>query len=899
MSKKTYWKDIRHSFTSSKGRFLSIFSLMMIGSMTLIGLKITTPNMQKTAQSYIDKTNMADFTILGSYGFSKQDQEELKEQKNATVEFGYLTDVTLENTEDAIRIFSKPTDISTYQLLSGKLPTKDSEIALAQVLAKNYKIGDKISFTEENSNQHTLTRKTFTVTGFVNSADIWNNTNMGYSTAGAGDLTGYAVTTEGAFQSDVYTVARVRYHNLKKLDYYSDAYQQELSKHQKQLEKVFSDNGEKRYEQLSSEIKEKISSGEEQITNSKNQLTQTEEQLNQQETILKASGLPAESPAMQALQEAKTKFAQEKATAETKIKQAETDITKAKETLEELDVPTYSVLTRATIPSGGGYVIYENATSSISAVGNIFPVVLYLVAAMVTFTTMIRFVDEERTNAGILKALGYNDKQIIQKFIFYGLVSSVLGSIVGILIGNFYLSQRIGSIVTANTVIGSSKLYFYPLYTILAIVLGLLSAVLPAYFVAKKELTENPAQLLLAKPPVSGSKILLERVTILWKRLSFTHKVTARNIFRYKQRMLMTILGVAGSVALLFAGLGIRSSIAGIAPKQFEVLFHYDMIVAKKDQVSTSEQKAIDSQLKSSNISDSIGIDYKNISQKIKGVSDKQDISVIITNDKKTFSQFMALQERSTGKKIQLSNDGVVISEKLAQLYQVQVGDSIRLNLNDKATTVKVAKIAEMYIGHFVYMTDNYYHQLTKEHYQTNAYLVSLKNSKTSTIKTVAASFLSSSGVSTAVQNLSLIKQLNIIVNSLQSVMIILIILSILLGIVILYNLTNINVAERIRELSTIKVLGFHNKEVTLYIYRETIVLSIIGIATGLVGGFFLHQFLLSKIGSSNIMFNPSVTAEVYIIPIVAISLILSVLGWFVNHNLRKVDMLEALKSVE
>ena len=153
MSKKTYWKDIRHSFTSSKGRFLSIFSLMMIGSMTLIGLKITTPNMQKTAQNYIDKTNMADFTILGSYGFSKQDQEELKEQKNATVEFGYLTDVTLENTEDAIRIFSKPTDISTYQLLSGKLPTKDSEIALAQVLAKRYKIGDKISFTEENSNQ--------------------------------------------------------------------------------------------------------------------------------------------------------------------------------------------------------------------------------------------------------------------------------------------------------------------------------------------------------------------------------------------------------------------------------------------------------------------------------------------------------------------------------------------------------------------------------------------------------------------------------------------------------------------------------------------------------------------------------------------------------------------------
>lgn len=899
MSKKIYWKDIRHSFSKSKGRFLSIFSLMMIGALTLVGLKITAPNMQRTAQDYINETHLMDLSVIGSYGLSDDDKKELNSLKNTDVEYGYLTDVTIKNSSKAIRVFSKPDNISKFKVVSGKLPTSSTEIALASSLSSNYKIGDKITFTQKDEEQKALKKNTFTITGFVTSSEIWNNTNMGTSTAGSGALTGYAITAKKAFQSEFYTIARLRYTDLEGVDYYSKTYQSRLNTHQKALEKLLKDNGQVRYQSLKTQLTDSINKGDSEIASVKSQLSQTENTLKQQEDLLKASGAPSDSQAMKSLEEAKSKFSAEKTKADEKIKTAEMNLSDAKENLATLTVPTYTVYTRSSLPGGEGYTTYDSSTTSISSVGNIFPIVLYLVAAMVTFTTMTRFVDEERNNAGILRALGYTNKNIITKFVIYGLIASLSGTILGILIGNFYISQRIGTIVTANTVIGSSHLYFYPSYTLLALLLALVSAVLPAYLVAKKELTEEPAQLLLAKPPVSGSKILLERLTFIWKRLSFTHKVTARNIFRYKQRMLMTIFGVAGSVALLFAGLGIRSSLSGVVTSQFGDILHYDLIVSQKTAATTSQEKSLQKQLEKGTIKEDLGINFISTQQSISGITEKQDVSVIITNREERLRQFITLRNRNNQKNLSLSDNGIIISEKLAKLYDAKVGSRIKINLDDKIYSVKVTGISEMYAGHFIYMTADFYHKLTDKDYQTNAYLVSLKDTSLKNIRAVATTFLKEDSVAAVVQNTSLINQLKTVSHSLQSVMIILIILSILLGIVILYNLTNINVAERIRELSTIKVLGFHNKEVTMYIYRETIILSLIGILVGLSGGYVLHHFLLDMIGSNAIMFNPNVTWEVYLIPILAIILILSVLGWFVNHSLRKVDMLEALKSVE
>ena len=414
---------------------------------------------------------------------------------------------------------------------------------------------------------------------------------------------------------------------------------------------------------------------------------------------------------------------------------------------------------------------------------------------------------------------------------------------------------------------------------------------LPAYLVARRELHDEAAQLLLPKPPVKGAKILLERIGFIWCRLSFTQKVTARNIFRYKQRMLMTIFGVAGSVALLFAGLGIQSSVAGVPFRQFQQIQQYQMIVSENPSATNQDKAELEEVLKGKDIKAYQKIYSKTLDKDFKGKDGLQIITLMMT-EKEDLTPFIHLQHHQQELTLK---DGVVITTKLAQLAGVKVGQTLEI----EGKELKVAAITENYVGHFIYMSQASYEQLYGQLPQANTYLVSLRDTSATSIERQAGLLMNQSAVSSVVQNASAIRLFDSVASSLNQTMTILVIVSVLLAIVILYNLTNINVAERIRELSTIKVLGFHNNEVTLYIYRETIVLSLVGIVLGLVAGFYLHQFLIQMISPATILFYPQVGWEVYVIPVAAVSIILTLLGFFVNHHLRKVDMLEALKSVE
>ena len=583
--------------------------------------------------------------------------------------------------------------------------------------------------------------------------------------------------------------------------------------------------------------------------------------------------------------------------AQAQITESEKQLNEAKVNLDAMKEPTYTSYTRSSLPGGGGYQTYTSSTSSIGSIGNVFPVVLYVVAALVTFTTMTRFVDEERTNSGVLKALGYSNSDVIMKFVIYGFVASMTGTILGIFSGHYVLSRVIAEIVTGDTTLGSTTYYFYWSYTLIAIVFALVSAVLPAFIIARKELSEKPSQLLLSKPPVKGSKIFLERIGFIWRLLSFTHKVTARNIFRYKQRMLMTIFGVAGSVALLFAGLGIQSSLGKIIDNQFSRLMPYDMIVVTSDD--SSSQKELTSVLDSKKVSKYQSVYLSHVTESISGLTDKQDISILVSQGK-SFGDFIHLKDAKTAQDLTLTDDGVVLSEKLADLYHIKVGDSFDFkDQNKNKDSLKVSAIAEMNVGHYLFMSQKAYEKLFDEEVKDNAYLVTLKNHSSKNIEDISTRLLAMDSVSAVSQNASLIKNVNSVVVSLNGAMTILIIISILLAVVILYNLTNINVAERIRELSTIKVLGFYDNEVTMYIYRETISLSLIGIVVGLISGKYLHQLIMNMIGSDSIKFGTEVSLSIYIIPIIVVIGILFLLGWLVNHILKTVDMLEALKSVD
>ena len=907
MKRKVYWKDLFGSFTHSKGRFLSILTLMLLGSLALVGLKVTTPNMHRTANQFIQQQKMLDLAVMGDLGLDQVDQEELLGVKGARVEFGSLLDLTVKGTGEAIRLFSAPKSLSSFRVTKGRLPQKEGELALASFWEDRYQIGDTLTLEEKVGTRSSLKQKQFTIVGFVQSSEMWSQKNLGTAMSGSGNLDAYALVSKEVFTTKLPAMARIQFDDLRSLDSFSQVYQKRLEAHQEELEKLLNDNGKARYQRLKQEADGQIQKGQKELSraketlhSAKNQIDQAQKQLDLQEAQFKklAPFLPAKEQvaSQEKLHQAKEQLDQKKkdwATGESELGKKEEELKKAQRERDQLEIPTYHVYDRKTMPGGQGYLMYSNASSSISAVGNIFPVVLYLVAAMVTFTTMTRFVDEERTNAGIFKALGYRTRDIILKFVLYGFFAGTIGTLLGTLLGHYFLSGIISNIITQGMVIGESREYFYGDMTLIALGLSFVASVLPAYWVSRKELKEEANLLLLPKPPVSGSKIFLERLHFIWKRLSFTHKVTARNLFRYKQRMLMTIFGVAGSVALLFAGLGIQSSVRGVSKRQFQEILSYELIVAQKPNASSQESKELTNRLEKSDIKDYRPIYSKVIEASLKGGRDKQTITMMVT-DCTDFSPFVSLRSLKQEESLSLKK-GVIISSKLAQLAQVTVGDRLTLD----GHSFKVAGITENYVGHFVYMDQASYQKIYGKRTSANSYLVQLRNPSTRQVQAVSRDMMDLAAVKAVSQNASMISLFNSVAKSLDTTMMILVVVSILLAIVILYNLTNINVAERIRELSTIKVLGFHNKEVTLYIYRETILLSIIGILMGLVGGYYLHQFLIAMIAPDAILFYPKVGLGVFLFPVGGMILLLILLGIYVDHYLRKVDMLEALKSVD
>ena len=901
MKRKTYWKDLLQSFTGSKGRFLSILTLMMLGSLAVVGLKVASPNMERTAWTFLKNTNAADVTVIGDYGLDQADQAELQTLSGADVEFGYMTDLTLANSEDAIRIFSNTDKISKFQVTEGRLPEKEDELALADFWKDRYQIGQVIYLSQKKGSNSQLKRDSYTITGFVHSPDIFSKSDMGSSASGNGNLAAYGVVTKDNFKSSVYTIARLRFASLTDVNPFSSDYEKKLEEEEATLKELVADNGQARLEKMKKDAQKSLDEGKKQLDKAETNLVAGKKRLQEIETRLQAqenqvSQLPEpqKSQVSSQIEEAKEQLKQEKE----KLSHAESDFASEKakwqtsqDEVNALTEPTYHVYNRKSSPTGQGYLMYSNSAMSIRAVGNIFPVVLYAVAAMVTFTTMTRFVDEERTNAGIFKALGYHSKDIIAKFVIYGLFAGTFGTLLGILIGHYVLAPTISHIITERMIVGENQQYFYWTYSCLALGLSLVASVLPAYLVSRRDLHEEAAQLLLPKPPVKGSKILLERITFIWSRLSFTQKVTARNIFRYKQRMLMTIFGVAGSVALLLAGLGIQSSVVGVADRQFKDLQQYQMILSVNTRASDSDKAKLEEKLQSDEVENYRLISSKQVEEKYAGKAGVQTVTIMVT-DKDDLEPFVHLEKN--GEKLSLSG-GVILTDKLAQLAGVSVGDNFTID----GKTFKIGAITEHYVGHFVYMNQATYEEIYGQAPKMNTYLVQLKDKSEGNTERVAGEFMDQVAVSGLVQNASTIQLFESFANSLNHTMAILVLVSVLLAIVILYNLTNINVAERIRELSTIKVLGFHNKEVTLYIYRETIILSLIGMIVGLVSGFYLHQFLIQMIAPGTFRFQPKVGWEVYLIPVLAVSVILTILGVFVNHYLRKLDMLEALKSVE
>ena len=594
----------------------------------------------------------------------------------------------------------------------------------------------------------------------------------------------------------------------------------------------------------------------------------------------------------------KAEFDKAKADAEKELADAEEKINEAREILENLAPPEWYVFDRDDNP---GYTEYGQNADRIHNISLVFPIFFVLVAALVCLTTMTRMVDEQRTQIGTLKALGYSNGAIMFKYMLYAAVASIAGALFGTMVG---LKLFPAVIITAYGMMYKVPDILMPLdipTIALTCAAAVALALITVYFSCKAVMSEQPSSLMRPKAPKVGKKILLERIPLFWNRLSFSHKVTIRNIFRYKRRMLMTVIGIAGCTALVLTGFGVYDSVNDILNNQFRDISIYTGMAAHDENISDEAKEEIYDIL----------FDYdctvdevyqKQITVKAKGKSADGYIFGAESDD--VISLFVNVKDRLNDKKYTVTDDGVVINEKLATLLGgVTKGDNITLELSEtKRVKVKITDICENYANHYIYMTAPLYKELTGEELLYNCTFFNSpdmaefddKTEEEMANRLMATGNIMAVSFKTAVEGTfsNMLKSLNMVV-------LVLIVSAGLLAFIVLFNLTNININERIREIATLKVLGFYDKEVSLYVFRETFILTALGTIAGLILGRVLTDFVVKTAEIDMVMFGREVHPLSFVLSII-ITLVFAVIVTLVMHkHLKNVDMVEALKSVE
>ena len=546
-----------------------------------------------------------------------------------------------------------------------------------------------------------------------------------------------------------------------------------------------------------------------------------------------------------------------------------------------------------------GYSGLKDSINSLDSIASVFPLFFFLIAVLICLTTMTRMVEENRGEIGTLKALGYNNLEISRKFVIYASLASIIGSAIGILIGCNILPQIINTSYRSLYNLPSLIIYYYPSYVIQSIVISILCTVGAALYVLRVELKSTPSNLMRAKAPKIGKKILLERITPLWKRLNFNQKVTFRNIFRYKQRMIMTVFGIAGCMAMLVTGYGLQDSNNGMLQKQFNKLWKYEAMVIFNDNSSDKEKKEYNKTLKNlKGYEDNLSIHQETVLFGKKDIN-KQSATLYVPKDIDKINNFIILNDRKSEKEYKISDNGVIITEKLARLLGVSVGDIITLNNEENNPyKVKVDNICENYFAHYIYMSPSYYEKTFDKNPKYNMELLNF-NSKKMDKEEISDKIMNCDNVIHITLMSDIKKSTEESSANLDVIMLVIIIASGCLAFVVLYNLNNVNVSERIRELSTIKVLGFYDNEVTMYILRENIILTLLGILVGSFLGKLLHSFILYTSETDNMMMYPNISVKGYLLSAL-ITIFFSMIVMIMMHiKLKKVDMIDALKSNE
>ncbi len=833
-----FYREIRKSLN----RFLSILFIVTLGVAFFTGVRSSEPDMRLSADAYLDENHFFDIRILGSFGLTGDDIAGITELEGVLhAEGAYQTEAItkVSNYDAVLTVYSMCSSLNDVTLEGGRLPENDTECFLdsAMINSGDYKLGDLITLTSGKEADNILSHDTYTIVGYGSYAGYltWDR---GTASIGNGNADAFLFLLPECFVLEAYSAVYVTVEGAADEICYSDAYEAKVDRVIEEIKAIAKERCSIRYQEIYNE-------GYEAITNAQQGNDKSEQSF--------AGALDA---------------------------------------LQSIEEPVWYVLDRNSIQT---YVEFGQDAERIGAIGKVFPIIFFLVAALVSLTTMTRMVEEQRVQIGTLKALGYGKGSIAAKYILYAFYASMAGGMLGVVLGKSVLPYVIIK-AYAILYINITDIKTPVNWPIAVSAMGIAAfCVVAATFAASfGELASSPAKLMRPPAPPSGKRVLLERVTFLWKRLNFTRKATIRNLFRYKKRFFMTVFGIGSCMALLLVGFGLRDSIKDIINNQYRTLWTYDLYLS----IEENSDDMTDLLLNTGDVNECM---YARLTAMDASANQAtKTINLFVPETLDSFSDFVVLKDRTSKETYELTNDGVVITEKLAKMLSLKVGDILTIKPSEtEEISVYVTAITENYLFHYVYMSSDYYEQVFHSKPVYNRINVKTADMDKTEKEALGSLLLADSRVQSVIFVADMEKQISDMMASLDLVVWVLIISAGLLAFIVLYNLNNINIVERKRELATLKVLGFYNKEVAEYMFRENTMLTIFGIAVGVGMGIILHQFVIRTSEIDMIMFGRQIKGLSYLFSVLMTLLFSAFVNWVMYFRLKKIDMIESLKSVE
>ena len=642
--------------------------------------------------------------------------------------------------------------------------------------------------------------------------------------------------------------------------------------------------------------KSELASGQQQINDGWQQIAEGEQEIADGEAELENAQQEIDD-GWEEYYEGEKEAQEEIADGEQKIADAKEELADAEAELADLEEPEWFIYDRSNLPDYTGYG--ENA-DRMRAIGQVFPAIFFLVAALISLTTMTRMVEEQRTQIGTFKALGYERHSIAGKYLGYALLATVSGSVLGILFGEKVFPYII---ITAYGIMYQHMheimLPYNIQYGLGAAAAALASTLLATLLACYKELREQAAELMRPPAPKQGQRVLLERVRFIWKRLNFSWKASVRNLVRYKKRLFMTVFGIGGCMALMLVGFGLKDSIFAIVDIQYGEIQLYDGNIILEDDIMDEEKETLIAELEKDKLM--TGVAEGLLTQVSVGSGEEwHDVYLDVPRDVDRFPEFVTLQDRMTDAVYTLDDSGAILTEKMATELDVEPGDAITIRDDDLGDLeVKVQAVCENYMGHYLYMTPGYYEEVYGSAPDYNCIFYKTADRITEEAERIGEEALAVPGALSVSYTTDLKEQVDNMLGALDSVIAVLIISAGMLAFVVLYNLNNISITERQRELATLKVLGFYNNEVTMYVYRENILLTFLGALFGIVLGKILHRFIIVTVEIESVMFGRNIDLSSFVYAFLLTLLFSLLVNGAMYFKLKKIDMVESLKSVE